>query len=48
MYRSQNRKKTPEESFVNAYADEVYKLEQFRTSTKRLRESLDTKYRKNI
>ena len=35
---------TPEESFMNAYAEEINKLEQVRTSTKILRTILDAKY----
>ena len=37
---------TPEESFMNAYADEVYESEQFHTSTRQLRVILDAKYEK--
>ena len=37
---------TPEESFTNAYVEEVYWLENVRTATKRLRVILDAKYEK--
>ena len=36
----------PEESYMNAYAEEIYKSEQFRTSTKRLSLVLYAKYKK--
>ena len=35
---------TPEEWFMNAYAEEVYELEQVHTSTKQLCSTLDAKY----
>ena len=39
-------KNTPEESFTNAYAGEVYESEHVRTAKKRLRVILDAKYKK--
>ena len=33
---SNTGKITPEESFINAYVEEIYRSEQVRTSTKRL------------
>ena len=38
----------PKELSMNNYVDKVYKSEQFRTSTKRLRAILDAKYKKYI
>ena len=43
---SNTRKITPEELFINYYAEEIYKLKQFRTSTKLLYVNLDAKYEK--
>ena len=37
---------TPEESFTNAYVEEVYESEHVRTDTKILRVLLDSKYKK--
>ena len=37
---------TPEEPFTDSYAEEIHELEQFRTSTKWLREILYTEYDK--
>ena len=37
---------TPEESFTNAYAEEIHESEQVCTSAKQLREILDAKYKK--
>ena len=37
---------TPEETFMNAYAEEIHELEKVRTSTKLLRVILDAKYEK--
>ena len=39
------RKITPEESFTNAYAEEIHKSEQVHTSNKILRVILDAKYK---
>ena len=36
-------KMTPEKSFTNAYIDEIYELEQVRTSTKQLHTNLYAK-----
>ena len=33
---------------MNAYAEEIYKSEQFQTATKRLRVILDAKYERHI
>ena len=38
---------TPEESFTNAYVEEVYESQHVRTATKRLRVILDAKYEKS-
>ena len=38
---------TPEESFTNAYVEEVYESEHVRTATKRLCVILDAKYGKS-
>ena len=38
---------TPEESFTNAYVEEVYESEHVRTATKRLRVILEAKYEKS-
>ena len=40
-------KVTPEESFTNAYVEEVYDSDQLRTAKKRLRIILDAKYEKS-
>ena len=37
---------TPEESFTNAYTEDINESEQVRTSTKRLHAILDYKYKK--
>ena len=42
----ETEKITPVDFFMNAYAEEVYKSEHFRTSTKQLRVILDAKYEK--
>ena len=47
IFKAFNRGKvTPEESFTNAYVEEVYELQHVRTATKRLRVILDAKYEK--
>ena len=38
------RETTPEELFTNAYTEDVYESEHFRTDTKQLRVILYTKY----
>ena len=39
-------KVTPEESFTNAYVEEVYESQHVRTATKRLRVIFDSRYKK--
>ena len=41
-------KMTPEKSFTNAYIDEIYELEQVRTSTKQLHTNLYAKNTEKI
>ena len=47
IFKDLNTEKiTPEESFTDAYVEEVYESEHIRTSTKQIRVILDAKYEK--